>query len=358
MSLAGWQRGGMLDRELALYRRLAPHLDELMFVTYGDADDGARGVDLAGARVLTNRWHLPSNLYSICAPWLHRRALRSAGVFKTNQLNGAWTAWIAKRMFGGKLIVRCGFVWSDFMARLHPNSWRVPAAAALERRVCAAADAIVVAAEADRQLIVKRHHIDAERVHLIPNYVDTALFYSDTSVDREPGRVLFIGRLDAQKNLPALMDAMKGLPGMRLTIVGDGPQRAELEALARQGAVNVEFLGTQPHAALPALLNRAEVFVLPSLFEGNPKVLVEAMACGAAVIGADAPGIRDVIAHEQTGYLCGTSAASIREAIVRVSSDAPLRLRMGRAAADYVEEQCSLRAAVEKELTLYAVLTK
>ena len=62
MSLEGWRRAGILDRELLLYRGLLPHLERLAFVTYGGANDQALAASLPGARVFSTRWRLPSNI--------------------------------------------------------------------------------------------------------------------------------------------------------------------------------------------------------------------------------------------------------------------------------------------------------
>jgi glycosyltransferase involved in cell wall biosynthesis len=137
-----------------------------------------------------------------------------------------------------------------------------------------------------------------------------------------------------------------------LAIAGDGPLRDQLQAAAARGRAAVTFLGTLPHAELPALLRRSAAFVLPSHYEGNPKALVEAMACGVPVIGTRAPGIEELLTHRETGYLCGTSAADIRAAIVDVLGDAGLRDRISAGAAAYAREHCSIQAAVERELTV------
>jgi glycosyltransferase involved in cell wall biosynthesis len=302
--------------------------------------------------ILPNRWNLPSNLYSVLAPLLHRRALGAATLFKTNQINGAWCAVIATRLFRKKLVVRCGFLWSDFVARLHPGSWREGVARRLERQALRAADAVIVAAEADRSTIIQRYHVDAGTVHVIPNYVDTDAFRPMPEIVREPRRLTFVGRLDDQKNVMALIEAIEGIPGVTLAIVGDGPLRGELEAAVRARGVDARFLGTRPHAELPVLLNRSAAFVLPSHYEGNPKALVEAMACGVPVVGTRVPGIREILAHRETGYLCGTSAGEIRVALQDVLEDAALRDRMSAGAVAYARATCSVRSAAERELSL------
>lgn len=353
MSLAGWRQAGILDRELALYRALLPHLEHLAFLTYGGAEESELAARIPGVQILANRWRLPANLYSVLAPLIHRRALATATIFKTNQLNGAWCAVIARRLFSKKLVVRCGFVWSEFVGRLHGGNWRQAAATRLERRAVRAADVVIVATEADRQTLVRRHSLDGDRVHVIPNYVDTTLFRPMPEVAREPGRVVFIGRLDDQKNVMALVEAVGTVPGASLVVVGDGPLRAVLEAAARQRGVRAAFLGTRPHAELPELLNRSSVFVLPSHYEGNPKALIEAMACGMPVIGTRAPGIEAILVHRDTGYLCGPSAGEIAAALRDVLGDAPLCRRMSAGALSYARNTCAVESAVASELSLF-----
>jgi glycosyltransferase involved in cell wall biosynthesis len=352
MSLEGWRRAGILERELALYRALLPALDHLAFVTYGGVVDLELGRQIPGVEILPNLRRLPVNLYSVLAPLLHRRALSQATIFKTTQINGAWCALIARRLFRKKLLVRCGFLWSDFVARLHAGNWRVTAARHLERRIFRAADAVIVAAAADRAAVVERYQIDPARVQVITNYVDTHLFRPLPHIAPEPGRIVCVGRLAEQKNLTALIEALEGMEGVSLVVVGEGPLRDDLQASARRRGVHATFLGTLPHAELPAVLNRSAVFVLPSHYEGNPKALLEAMACGVPVVGANTPGIREILVDRETGCLCGTSPAEIRTALREVLADPALRGRITTGALAYVRDRCSVPAAVERELAL------
>ena len=164
----------------------------------------------------------------------------------------------------------------------------------------------------------------------------------------------FVGRLDTQKNLESLLDALRGLPDVRLTVVGEGPLRSALEARARAHGVHAEFIGRVAHSDLPTVLNRSEVFVLPSHYEGNPKALVEAMACGLPVIGARSPGIKEIVIHGETGFLCGTSPAEIRSAVLEVSNDPALRERIRQGGLQYVQQSCSLTFAAERERAVLA----
>ena len=350
MSLEGWHRAGILEREVALYRALlSDSVDRLVFVTYGGTDDLEWTHILPGLEVLPNRWKIPPNLYSVLAPWLYRKSLRDASVFKTNQINGAWSGVIAKALFRKPLIVRCGFLWSDSVERQTSSRWRRLVARTLERLIVRAADRVVVAGEADRDTVVRRYGVDAARMEIVANYVDTSLFRPLPGVTGERGRIVFVGRLEPEKNVDSLLDALCGMLNVRLTVVGDGSLRGALEAKARVSGLDVEFLGRLPSAEVPHVLHRAEACVLPSYYEGNPKVLVEAMACGVPVVGTRVAGIRDLVIHRETGFLCGTTPEDIRLALEEVLTDSALRARLHERGLRYVRERCSLSVVADQE---------
>ena len=98
-----------------------------------------------------------------------------------------------------------------------------------------------------------------------------------------PGKALIcVGHLIPRKGQEIALAALAGLPDASLTLVGDGPDRARLETLARTLGVaeRVRFLGARPHAELPGLLAAADVLILPTASEGLANVWVEALACG------------------------------------------------------------------------------
>lgn len=147
--------------------------------------------------------------------------------------------------------------------------------------------------------------------------------------------VLFVGRLIKSKGVDILLEAMRACPGERLTIVGDGPERRALEEAAR-GNPNVSFAGMVDSVEVDRHLARAGIFVLPSLEEGLPNVVMEAMALGVPVVATKVGGIPDLIAHGETGWLVEPgNAGALADGIQRLMADAPLRASIaanGRAA--------------------------
>jgi glycosyltransferase involved in cell wall biosynthesis len=163
-----------------------------------------------------------------------------------------------------------------------------------------------------------------------------------------------VGRLAEQKNLGALIEAAAGLEGVSLRLIGDGPLWESLQAQAEAAGLPVEFTGRVPHEEVPRLLAECQVFVLPSLYEGHPKALIEAMACGLPVVGTPVDGTREVLRDGQNGLLAAdTSAPALRAALAHPLADANLRERLGRAARDYAVENCALERVLDTELNVY-----
>ena len=100
------------------------------------------------------------------------------------------------------------------------------------------------------------------------------------------------------------------------------------------------------------------MFVLPSLYEGQPKTLIEAMAMGMPVLGTDVPGIREVISHGDNGWLCLSDVASLNEAVKNLITDSEKRKKLGEGARRTVEMNYSLDKIVDMEINLIRDLLK
>ena len=357
--LSVWERQGILERELALYLRLRPHLAGLSLVTCGGPEELRYQERLPGIRILHNRWGLSPNAYSLLAPFLYQRELRTATVYKTNQLDGAWTALLAGRLHRRPVIVRAGYLWAlNFRRAAGRETLKGWLIRRLERLAFRCADRVVVTTPQLRDYVAGEYGVPPERIAVVPNFVDMERFRPRPEIAPEAGRVLFVGTFNSAKNLPALIEAIARLPQAHLVLIGDGPLRAELEAQAAALGARVTFAGRMVNERLPEEIARAEVFVLPSHYEGHPKALIEALACGAAVVGTDVDGIRDVLRHEEIGLLCPPTPEGIAAAIGRLLSDPALRARLGRAAREFAVREYSLERVMEREMAVLAEVSR
>ena len=224
----------------------------------------------------------------------------------------------------------------------------------MEASVFRSADRVVVTTPAMRQTIIERYKVEPDRIRIIPNYVETERFKPSPD-NRQPNLLCFVGRLHEEKNISALLDAIRGLD-VELHIIGGGSLQKQLIAKAQGVQAKVRFLGNVPNAELPEYLNRSSLFILPSHIEHHPKALLEAMSCGLPVIGTNVPGIREVIRHRDTGYLCNTPPEDIRAAIREVLGDPGLCIQMGTNARNFIVESCALKKVKEMELMLHQEL--
>jgi phosphatidyl-myo-inositol alpha-mannosyltransferase len=189
--------------------------------------------------------------------------------------------------------------------------------------------------------------VGVDRFEVVPNGVEVARFARvperDAAGHDGPETLLFVGRLEPRKGLATLIEAFVRLrsdrPGVRLVVVGEGPERARCEA-ALPGSLrrDVRFLGRVDDAALVDAYAEADLYVSPALGgESFGIVLLEAMAAGRAVVASDLPGYRSVVSPGRDGLLVPPGdAAALATALAGLLDDPDRRASMiaaGRATA-------------------------
>ena len=201
--------------------------------------------------------------------------------------------------------------------------------------------------------------VDPSMTTVILNGVDTARFNGGDLRRQAARRALqlppealvvgAVGRLVALKNHAALVAAMPALlaafPQLVLVLAGDGPLHDSLESQARALGIagQVRFLGARGDIA--AILPAFDVFALPSLTEGLSIALLEAAACGLAIVASKVGGNPEIIADGVRGLLVAPGdAEALRECLRQMLGDASLRQRFGDAARAWVHANCSIAA--------------
>lgn len=173
--------------------------------------------------------------------------------------------------------------------------------------------------------------IAPDRVRVLRNGVDLNFFRPG---DRDAARrelgfarptLLAVANLVPKKRHSLIIEALAALEGVDLVIVGDGPERAKLEALAMRLGVGdrVRFLGGRPQAFLPRIYGAADLLVHPSLREGWPNVLLESMACGTPVVVSAFDGVADIVAAPEAGRIVPDGGPRVLADAVRDLLGAP-----------------------------------
>lgn len=203
---------------------------------------------------------------------------------------------------------------------------------------------VVVPSESIKALLAKRYGIH-ERVTAVPTGIDLAPYkQADGQAIRQKrgwqDKFVFIsvGRLAEEKNWEVLIQAalpvLKRHPQVRLAIVGEGDERADLEKLVQKLGIDhqVEFVGRVPFDAIPSYLKAADAFCFASVTETQGLVTLEAMAAGLPIVAVDATGTSDAVTHNVEGLLTPNNAHDLGIALELLVNDESLRAQFTEAA--------------------------
>jgi len=347
-------RSGQLSRLVEGYLpAYAAAFDEIHYFTYLNeaGRDQALPQNMAVHANLSGRSH---RIYALTMPWQQAQWMRRCTVSRVFQATGILPAWLAKVRWGIPIVATYGYRYSAF-ARVEGRGAAAVYTAALERLALRVSDAIIVTTQELADYV--EQWVPPERVHLIPNGVDLERFQPPArDQSRDARSLLFVGRLTPQKNLFTLLRAVarvqQQIP-VQLRLIRDGALRGELEAEAQALYVDVRFHGTLPHADLAEHYRRTGAFVLASHIEGHPKVLIEAMACGAPVVVSDVPGNRSLVRHEVSGLLAPPDDPdALVGHIVTALTSPDLAATLGAEARRAIAAHYDLRALLQREVVL------
>lgn len=304
----------------------------------------------------------PSRPWSLPTPSVHRMTERVVREFRPDVIHAAQpillgqTAVRAARRHRIPLVASYHTNLPAYLSRYRAWAWSAPLIARATRRMHRDAQINAVTSEAMRS---EARALGLEHVHVVRRAVDTRLFHpGDSPTAASPCdnpnsrlRLLFVGRLAAEKDLNRLVPLMHRRDDLELTLVGDGPQRANLER---------DFRGTRTHFAgvlrgekLAQTYREHDLFVFPSVTETLGLVLLEAMASGLPPLAARSGPTMEQIVDGDTGFLFGdeNELEQILDTLTRTSGK-ELRLRVAAAARDEAEKH-SWAAASEDFVDLY-----
>ncbi len=391
VSLGVWRDCGILAREWSLYEAISPLYRMIVLISDGDEGEQAIADSLeAGCpvRVVANEARLERAAFAGSVPervhaLIESESFASAGgrcervLIKTDQFwGGSLALAVARRLRDNGVQVgvmaRGGYPWSRFVAwEAGSDSLRAIEAAADERALCQQSDLVVGTTEWMLDELAWRYGLGQDTLCCVPNFVPDGARPAP-AVKRQSHRVLYAGRLEAQKRVDLLLDACalaadRSAEPLSVDIVGNGSlevalkeQGRALEA-QREDRFVVRFRPRMEQAKLIEMMQQTAVYVQTSAYEGHPKTVLEAMACSTPVVVTDAPGLASVVQAGVTGLIAGSDAHAVAEQIVRVVEAPELALQLGTQAAAAAAawrfdrvielERAAHRLAMERALT-------
>jgi glycogen(starch) synthase len=251
-----------------------------------------------------------------------------------------------------------GRVANRFMARL----------AKLEGETAQKADVIITISRYSLEKIQKHYDVDPSKVRLVPNGVDPEKYKPQENPETLKQQfglgtapvVLFVGSLIPRKGLSFLVEAAKQVVkthvDVKFVIIGDGPCKPQLTAnlAAANLTGNFVFKNGLSETELASVYGCSDVFVLPSIQEGQGIVLLEAEALAKPVVAFDIGGVNEAVVNGETGLLAAPgSSVELADGLLKLLGDAELRRRMGSAGRRFVQENFTWTICAQKMLSVY-----
>lgn len=230
-------------------------------------------------------------------------------------------------------------------------------------------DRLVAVGEATRQALIANEGLPSDRVEVIYNGVELSQFRNVAPSVRQEVRdelklahdelvITLVARLDPIKDHPTAIATLErvreAIPKARLLVVGDGPERENIENIVKRQRLDEHILLLGTRRDVPRLLRASDVFLMTSVGEGIPLTIIEAMAAGVPVVSTRVGGIPEMISDEETGFLREPGdAIGLAKAIVTLRHDTTLREQITSAARDRAFSDFSREKMLASYATIY-----
>jgi glycosyltransferase involved in cell wall biosynthesis len=354
MSLEAWNKAGLLSREMDIYNKICARLGmHLTIFSYGRNDLphiplGSKITVLEMPKWIPSRvpFRLQNLIYQFVALFIYHQQLKRIKFSKTNQFAASPFGLILKVVYGLPLIIRMGF----YHTHLKSSSWF---SKLLERFYFISCDKILVTSIDARNYIKTKYNIRTEKIKCICNSIDMDLFKPIT-VPKEYD-VLVVGRLAEVKNISLLLEFLEKTV-LRVQLIGDGDLYKEIASVV-DTKPNISWSRRIDNKLLPIYYNKAKTYILISKYEGNPKSLLEAMACGLPCVGTDVNGIKECIEHGWNGLLIDSDVTSLENAINLLLIDTKLADQLSLNAFNWIRKECDMNENISREVEFYKPLS-
>jgi glycosyltransferase involved in cell wall biosynthesis len=354
MSLRKWQQLGIFSREIKYYHELSKISLPLTFISYSEdlIDEKSLLEDyenldvIAVKRIFSN--YKFKDLFSSIFPIIFLNFNFTPVFVRTNQFNGSWAGLILKLRYKIPLITRCGYIYSEHFSNTNKIIFKNYFVRLIEKLILKNSNHIIVTYSYARDLFVKNYNINKNKITIIGNSIDTNLFKHNNSEKKFD--IITIAKHTEQKNLINLCRAIIST-NYSLLIIGKSNATITNKLIELNNG-NIFFKENINNSDLPELLNSAKIFILPSLYEGNPKALLEAMSCGLPCIVSNIKEHKEFIIDEFNGLFCNLDDSSIKSSIKKLYNDSNLKEKLSINARKTILNRYSLNtnAKIEKNI--------
>tara|TARA_B110000444_G_C18734286_1_gene544827 strand:+ start:18 stop:1130 length:1113 start_codon:yes stop_codon:yes gene_type:complete len=359
ISLNDWKSSGLLEREVKLYDYLNEKYNvNFVFITYGDKSD----IDILKndnyIKVIPIYHHFKKSKYKVIeiiksftySFRLSKIISMDNCILKTNQLWGSWIPLMIKLKKGNPLIVRTGYDLLDFKREEKVPNYKIFFYKSLTKYSIKFSDKYLVTSNKDLDQIKEEFSTSDEVLQKLSNWVEFPKLENKT---RFSDRIISVGRLEQQKNYQYLIKSFANSE-LEIDIVGQGSKKEELASLSESYNSRINFLGRLGNDELIKKLAEYKYYVSSTLYEGNPKAILEAMAAGCIVIAPNVSGVNEIIENRHSGILYNFTKDNLMLIIENLETEGFDSISEN--AREYIRKNHTLEAVAAKEFAIYEEL--
>lgn len=348
-SLSQWKQSGVLEREIKLIYEIQKKENiKFTLFTYGDKND-LKILDNKNIKVVPIYTKLKRRnskilnyFFSFIIPFKLSKYLKNMDILHQHQLHGSWVVIISKYLFKKPIYIRTGYDMLSFAIEENKSSTVKTLYKLLTKLSLSTADMYTATNNSDKNFLNNKFKTNKE-ILIRPNWVEVNSEMNNSNRNK----IFCVGRLVLQKNYDLLLKEFCNNTSFEIDIVGNGELEDELKKKAKVNNVKINFLGRVDYEKLKFLYSEYRYFISTSVFEGNPKTLLEAMANGCVVLASDIQHHREIIEDRVDGLLFDLSSPNLIDKLEQLENDPNLLNFISNNAIKKVKDNNSLSNLTE-----------
>ena len=315
-SLNQWENLGILERELAIYKLLyLKYKIKTLVISFGNKKEKDISNRYNFLDIISNQLGLHQRLYQFLLPIIGLRKFKDVKLVKTNQFYGVHLARRIATLFKKPLIIRQGYNFLSNRKREKISKKLLIKATNYERKFIDQGDQNIFTTDKIAKEYSKDYNLCNKKINIIPNYFIKEFWSPKYKISTNKKTLIFIGRLEKYKNIITLIEVIQKMK-LKLIIIGNGSLEKQIKKILDENKINHQFYSNIEQKKLKKYLNRCDAFVLPSLYEGHPKILIEMMAYKIPIITTNVDGIKNLLGDKKSSTMSyGTDFNAIYKAI-------------------------------------------
>ena len=354
VSLKDWESSGLFEREVKFYKYIQSKKNiDVTFVTYGDKSDLKYQEEIENIEIIPiyelykkHKNNIQRIIYSLIIGFKLRRRLsyRKSNI-KTNQLWGSWVAIIYSLFTNNNLVIRTGYDLLTFKEQEKKSKIKIFLYWLITQISLTFGNHYIVTSETDKESLKRRRLFQTRKIKVIPNWID---FKNNDQLIKNG--FISVGRFEKQKNFEMLIESFSN-SSEEVTLIGDGSMKRDLYELSKNLNSKINFVGILSNEEVIKRLSKHKFYIHTSLYEGNPKTILEAMSVGCVVVVPNNRNILEIVEDNFNGIVYDQEKDSLKDIIQNIENR-DIELISNNAIAT-IKKNNSLEKIADLEFTLY-----